>query len=76
MRSCVVCGSSEAIPWTFMHKSETSVVVLCEEHSAPIVELERLSLSKQPKESLPRVIRKNRKKLTPLDWTPPNQSSK
>lgn len=71
MRSCVVCGSGDAIPWTFMHKSETSVVMLCDEHAKPVVELEELSLSRQPKDAMPRVVQKKRKKLKPLDWTPP-----
>jgi len=72
MRSCVVCGSNDAVPWTIIHKTETSVVVLCEEHSEPIKKLVDLSLENQPVESMPRVVRKNRKKLKPLDWTPPN----
>ena len=72
MRSCVVCDSSDAVPWTIIHKTETSVVVLCEEHSEPIEKLVNLSLREQSEESMPRVVRKHRKKLKPLDWTPPN----
>lgn len=71
MRSCVVCAKNEAVPWTLIHGTSTAVVALCEEHAQPLVDLIDLSTKDPSSQPVPQVIRKHRRKLTPLDWTPP-----
>lgn len=72
MRSCAVCGNREATPWTLLHKQETTVINLCEEHAKPLAEVVELAKSQPGGSELPSIVRKPRKRLEPLDWTPPS----